>query len=104
MTPYIGTSPARNFLRGRGPLLVIPIAVFILAVLLANNQGPYNGAYLFDPEYAYLFNSLTILFFHMPGHIDHPGTTLQLFGAFIVFCKWLLGSLLGPWVPLHSAV
>ncbi len=46
------------------------------------------GAYFLraiDPEYAYLFNGLTIarLRFEL-GHIDHPGTPLQVIIAFVV--------------------
>lgn len=104
MTPDIDTSPVGNFLRERGALLVIPVMVFFLGVLLANAEGPYSGAFNSDPDYPYLLNSLTILSLHTPGHIDHPGTTLQLLGAVVVFCKWIFSSFLGTWAPLESAV
>ena len=46
----------------------------------------------YDPEYAYLLNSLNLLELSVPGHFDHPGTPLQVFGAVVVLLQWLLGG------------
>lgn len=46
----------------------------------------------YDPEYAYLLNSLNLLELSVPGHFDHPGTPLQEFGALAVLLQWLLGG------------
>lgn len=47
--------------------------------------GPWGAYNRSDPEYCYLLNSLDLLTFHIPFHVDHPGTILQEFGAVIVF-------------------
>lgn len=104
MKQTIETPYGRRLLQERGVLLAIPLAIFVLAVLAADAEGPYYGALNSDPDYIYLFNALNILLFHAPGHTDHPGTTVQLFGAGIVFCKWVLGSLSGTWRPLQESV
>jgi hypothetical protein len=84
-------------------LLVVPVSLFVLSTLLVNAQGPYyTGNYLED--YAYLLNALNLLTFHAPGHTDHPGTTLQVLAAVVVFVKWLLSILFGAWEPLQRAV
>lgn len=90
-------------LRSKAALLVIPVALFVLSIVTVNAQGPWN-LYRYDPEYAYLLNSLNLLQLHSPGHTDHPGTTLQEFGAMVVFCKWTAGSLSGGAETLQRAV
>ena len=46
----------------------------------------------YDPEYAYLLNSLNLLEMSVPGHFDHPGTPLQEFGALVLLVQWLAGG------------
>jgi len=64
-------------------LSVIPFLTVITGVKIRNVSTPY---YLlnYDPDYAYLFNSLSILSFLAPEYIDHPGTPVQLLGALIL--------------------
>jgi hypothetical protein len=40
-----------------------------------------------DPAYVYLFNGLSILSGVGPGHVDHPGTPVQLLVAFVILIK-----------------
>ncbi len=85
-------------------LLIVPAAVFVLAVLLVNVHGPYYLGRNFDPEYCYLLNALSILDFYTPGHTDHPGTTVQLLGAGVLLVKWLFTAALGFEAPLDISV
>ncbi len=71
-----------------GGILLAVIALMLPPLLfwMANERmlvarGPSWGAVNFDPSYAYLMNSLRIAEGASPGHTDHPGTPLQLFGA-----------------------
>src|ERR1700689_1427704 len=85
-------------------LAVIPAALFGLSIILTNSHGPYYLRNNFDPEYIYLLNSLSLLKFHTPAHTDHPGTTLQLLGAGLVWLQWLGRSLLIQRQPLSDSV
>ena len=73
-------------------LAVLPAGIFLLSLL-------YSGGWLYslgrnsDPEYCYLFNSLNILKFYVPFHIDHPGTTLQILGALVLSLRGAISNL-----------
>src|ERR1700730_1385628 len=78
-------------------LLVVPgivclIGGICLHALAPVYSAPYYWYYLVsaDPAYVYLFNGLSILFGVAPGHVDHPGTPVQLFVAFIILVKSVL--------------
>jgi hypothetical protein len=64
--------------------LIIPILFFTTASQLTRAKGPAWLPPSFENPYAYLFNSLLLLDGHAPYHIDHPGTTTQVFGAFVL--------------------
>lgn len=64
--------------------LIIPIILIFLFIKLNSVRGYYYLGSNSDPEYAYLLNSLKISELKEPSHIDHPGTTLQLLGGFII--------------------
>lgn len=64
--------------------LIIPIILIFIFINLNSARGPYYLGSNSDPEYAYLLNSLKISQFKTPSHIDHPGTTLQLIGGFVI--------------------
>ncbi len=85
-------------------ITVIPVLLFIVVTLLVNARGPYYWSENFDPEYAYLLNSLNLLTFQAPHHTDHPGTTLQELGAAVIFVRWMIDGAWGPWQPLSEAV
>jgi hypothetical protein len=71
-------------------LIVIPVILFItsLDTIKTRDKVWYGGGY--DPEYAYLFNSLNIATFRLVGHFDHPGTPMQVYGGFVLRGTWLL--------------
>ena len=104
MSPTANNSSTIGLLRARGLLLVIPAVLFLVACLLADARGPYSIGANWEADYPYLLNSLNILLFHAPGHVDHPGTTVQLIGAVVVFLKWLSGCLLGDAASLQLDV
>lgn len=64
-------------------LLVVPLVGTVAALLMQKAMTPY---FMFhhDPEYAYLFNGVSILHLLAPSHIDHPGTPLQLLCAAVI--------------------
>jgi hypothetical protein len=80
-------------------LAVIPVCIVVLAVSFTRAVGDFDA----DPDYAYLFNSLNVLSLTAPAHVDHPGTTLQIWGAIVVGGVWL-----GRWafvqMPLQTDV
>ncbi len=62
--------------------------LFITAFFFKEAGGPYYLNY-YDPSYVYMVNSINLMEFEDVGHTDHPGTTLQIFGAVILkiaFC------------------
>jgi hypothetical protein len=71
-------------------LLIIPVILFLtsLDTIKSRNKSWYAGGY--DPEYAYLFNSLNMATFKLAGHIDHPGTTMQVAGGIVLKVAWNL--------------
>lgn len=74
-------------------LLCIPILYVILVAYVSTLQGKYYQAYFSDPSYAYLMNSLNIVNGELPGHTDHPGTTIQLLGGLVIKVNVLIGNI-----------
>ena len=68
-------------------LLIIPC---ILAAEYTISPQPYFWEVKYDPSYPYLLNGLNIANNFGPiGHVDHPGTTVQVMAAVIIkttFC------------------
>ncbi len=66
-------------------LLIIPVCFILFSLLLRKTEGPYFNS-LADPSYAYLVNSLSLAQMNGShiGHVDHPGTPLQITGAVTV--------------------
>jgi hypothetical protein len=73
----------------------VAIAVIAAGLLLGQWLGPFYGMSRFDPAYAYLFNGLGLLQGWMPGHTDHPGTTIQELAAVTILFRWLITLLAG---------
>jgi hypothetical protein len=72
-------------------LSVIPLLLLIVGSAMALKMFPLysgGGIYNSDPSYAYLFNGLLLLDWHSPHHKDHPGTTLQILIALLVYLQW----------------
>jgi hypothetical protein len=64
--------------------LVIPSVFLITVFEFTKAKGPQWLPPSFENPYAYLFNSLLVVKGLEPMHIDHPGTTTQVFGAIIL--------------------
>ena len=74
-------------------LLILPIIILVTGHYYLIEMLPlYSGPLGFDmdPGYQYFLNGLSILDGVAPGHIDHPGTPLQLFSALIILLKWII--------------
>ena len=85
-------------------LAVVPAGLFCLSLVLGSIIGPFHLGGNSDPCYAYLLNSLNILRFTTPQHIDNPGTPLQSLGAVVVLGRWLYTCILGRGMPLQDSV
>ncbi|MCY7361031.1 MAG: hypothetical protein LH629_03025 [Ignavibacteria bacterium] len=64
-------------------LIILPVILFISVSLFKESGGPYYLNY-YDPGYVYLVNSINLSALEPIGHSDHPGTTVQIFGAVIL--------------------
>ncbi|NIM14296.1 MAG: hypothetical protein GTO45_19855 [Candidatus Aminicenantes bacterium] len=61
--------------------LLLPLILVITAIFLNHARGPYWLGTNLDPEYVYLLNSTNLANLKGVGHIDHPGTPVQVLGA-----------------------
>jgi hypothetical protein len=73
-------------------LLIIPFIIFISSLLLNKAEGNYPIVNFYDPDYVYLVNSLNIAQFESVGHVDHPGTPVQIIGAGVILTKYLISG------------
>ena len=62
-------------------LSVFPVLFGYYLWQYKNAQGPLYLGYDPDPSYVYLFNSVNLAYGKAPGHVDHPGTTVQYLGT-----------------------
>lgn len=65
-------------------LSLLPVLFVIISLINRQWLGSYWLGNNFDPEYAYLLNFLNIIQLKTPGHTDHPGTPLQVFGGIVI--------------------
>jgi len=65
-------------------LAIAPAALLVTAAGMRAARGPAWLAFNFDPTYAYLLNSLTILEGYPPFLIHHPGMPLQALGSVVM--------------------
>lgn len=67
-------------------LLILPVTLIILGLMFKASRGDFFLNWQYDPSYIYLINSLNLSQFNNygVGHIDHPGTTVQIIGAVVV--------------------
>jgi hypothetical protein len=61
--------------------LFLPVIMALTAVFLNDARGPYWLGSNSDPEYVYLLNAVNLAGLKGVGHIDHPGTPVQVLGA-----------------------
>ncbi|VAX35578.1 hypothetical protein MNBD_UNCLBAC01-668 [hydrothermal vent metagenome] len=72
-------------------LLILPVIVTIISVMMKDAAGPYWLGVNSDPAYLYLVNSVYLIDGIVPYFTDHPGTTLQWLGVFVI--KALSGNI-----------
>ena len=63
---------------------IIPALCLIAAFKLTKANGPQWLPPGYENSYSYLLNSLLVVKGQPPYHIDHPGTTTQVFGAIVL--------------------
>ena len=68
----------------RWSLAVLPIGYMVMAFWVRAQGGPAWLWFNLDPDYFYLIDSLNIINLTTPGHVYHPGTTVQWLGALIL--------------------
>lgn len=73
-------------------LLLLPITYLISHGFLSSRKGDFWWTVNQDPDYAYLLNSLIVANFDSPGHVDHPGTPVQVLGAIVLHIRYLFSS------------
>lgn len=76
-------------------LAIVPVLTVVLGFWVSALRGPFYYGDVTDPEYAYLFNAVNVLTLKSPGHIDHPGTTLQVGLAGVVLARHVVGCASG---------
>ncbi|HJO75776.1 MAG TPA: hypothetical protein QGH84_11300 [Rhodospirillales bacterium] len=68
----------------RCSLAVLPVGYMVMAFWVRAQGGPAWLWFNLDPDYFYLLDSLNIINLTTPGHVYHPGTTVQWLGALIL--------------------
>lgn len=81
-------------------LIIIPLA-FLALCFIVGKTGFYPIysnplGYDQDPAYVYLYSGLTFLHGKIPHHVDHPGTTLQIFLSILILLGYLSTSIASP--------
>ena len=69
---------------GRAALTAAPILLLVTAAWMRWAHGPVWLAFNFDPAYAYLLNSVTMLEGYPPFNIYHPGVPLHALGSVVI--------------------
>lgn len=82
--------------------LIVPLFVLATSIETIQRRGNnwFGGDY--DPAYCYLLNSVNNASLKATGHVDHPGTTAQVFGAVVLRVYHLLNR--SEQAELHTAV
>jgi hypothetical protein len=73
-------------------LLVLPVCTVLAATAARIAGGPSWLWFNLDPDYFYLLDAVNVLNLTTPGHVYHPGTTVQWLGALILKAAHPLSS------------
>lgn len=68
----------------------MPLIFLASAIKSSESKGTFWMSTNMDPEYAYLLNSQNMAEYKIVGHVDHPGTTLQMLGAAVLIVDRIL--------------
>lgn len=75
--------PKREF-AAWASLLVLPACTVLAATAARIAGGPSWLWFNLDPDYFYLLDAVNVVNLATPGHVHHPGTTVQWLGALIL--------------------
>jgi hypothetical protein len=64
--------------------LVLPACYVAASLILRTDSGPFWLWFNLDPDYFYLLDALNLVNLTTPGHVAHPGTTVQVLGALVL--------------------
>ena len=70
-------------------LALLPAAYVVVTLGLRADAMPFWLWHNLDPDYFYLLDSLNIVNLTTPGHVYHPGTTVQWLGALVLKAAYL---------------
>ncbi len=73
----------------RWALLVLPACFAAAVAVLGSHAGPFWMWYRLDPDYFYLLDALNLVNLTTPGHIAHPGVTVDALGALVLWAAHL---------------
>ena len=62
-------------------LAVLPACLLAALWIVRQDGGPFWQWNLIDPSYFYLLDALNLVNLRSPGHIVHPGVTVEMLGA-----------------------
>ena len=71
-------------LAARWALLALPLCYISAALWIRSQGGPSWLWFNLDPDYFYLLDALNIVNLTTPGHVYHPGTTVDWLGALVL--------------------
>jgi len=71
-------------LAARLSLLALPLCYIAAALWVRSQGGPSWLWFNLDPDYFYLLDALNIVNLTTPGHVYHPGTTVDWLGALVL--------------------
>ena len=80
----LNATVGRRILMSAALFSIIPALFLIATFKLTRANGPQWLPPGFENSYTYLLNSLLVVKGQPPNHIDHPGTTTQVFGAIVL--------------------
>lgn len=78
-------------------LAIVPLMLGLVGGLAVSSILPYfsHSEMGYDPSYQYLFNGMGIIRGFVPGHVDHPGTPLQILIGILSYADWAVRRVLG---------
>lgn len=73
----------------RSALLALPALLIAAEVALQTSAGPFWIWHGLDPDYFYLLDALNLVNLTTPGHVAHPGVTVDVLGALTLALRHL---------------